>query len=342
MKNQSVHVIATTMSGSISDWSKVPRILPTFKKFGMNNIVLHSADSHLEARARCREAIDQGARTVISAGGSGTFNSVLEGCCDSGVPLGDIQLGFLRKGSADLIGKTLGMPDQLDLAVQTFVDSIEGNHTTPCDVILASSIDEETEPHHFVGYGGAEIFGRIPHYTENRFIKYYKGVLSQIFGDLGPFKIGTSLATIDKVVTRMRRPGLDWSIRVDSKEVSAGRFQALLVVNGFLGPDLPFSTDLLGSGRFHLFAIRDQGMLRIPSQAIKAFSGKIIEDPARYGMEHYCVRDRLELIPDTEDRFPINVDGSTMLCRRGVRFQIVDSVRLFTSSGTIQDKKSKT
>ena len=59
----------------------------------------------------------EGVRHLVSAGGSGTFNAVLEGCCDSGVALGEIRLGFLRKGSADLIGKVLGMPDAIEAAV---------------------------------------------------------------------------------------------------------------------------------------------------------------------------------------------------------------------------------
>ena len=139
----------------------------------------------------------------------------------------------------------------------------------------------------------------------------------------------------------MHQPGLDWSIRVDGKEVSRGRYQALLIVNGFLGPDLPFngflgpdlpfSNDSLGSGRIHLFGILDQGILKLPRQASKAFSGEILGDPDRYGLEHYCVRELLELIPDTGHRFPINVDGSTMHCQYGVRFQIVDSVRLLST-----------
>jgi len=76
---------------------------------------------------------------IISAGGSGTFNSVLEGCCDSGVSFDEIRLGFLRKGSADLIGKTLGMPDEVGRAVGVFVQAIRNDHTIPCDVILARS-----------------------------------------------------------------------------------------------------------------------------------------------------------------------------------------------------------
>ncbi len=54
------------------------------------------------------------------------------------------------------------------------------------------------------------------------------------------------------------------------------------------------------------------------------------------------MKERLDLIPDTEYRFPINVDGATMLCQSGARFQIVDSVRLFSSRRTSGEKERET
>jgi len=329
MDSNAVHVVATSISGSIRDWSKVERIVPAFRAHGMTGIVLHRADSHAEARAHARDAIERGARVVISAGGSGTFNSVLEGCCDSGVPLGEIRLGFLRKGSADLIGKALGIPDQVDAAVEVFVRAIADDRTAPCDVILAQSLGGGDLPRHFVGYGGVEIFGRVPHYTENRFVKYYKGILGQLFGDLGPFTAGMSLAALEKFLMTLRRPGDCWTISVDGGRVSIGRYQALLVLNGYLGPDLPFSSDPLGSGCVHLFGIRDLGRARLFRQAMSALDKSIVEDPDRFGFEHFCARESLELSCASGDGFPVNVDGATMRCRRAVRFGIADSIRLF-------------
>ena len=333
MIDTSVHVVATTISGSISDWHKLDRIVPTFHGHGMSDVILHSADSHREARVLTSKAIRQGATAIISAGGSGTFNSVLEGCYDSGVSLSKLKLGFLRKGSADLIGKTLGMPDDVDRAVEIFVDAIENDHTIPCDVILARSAEGGDGPRHFVGYGGAEIFGRIPHFTENRFIKYYKGIFSQIFGDLGPFTVGMSVATMEKFAKSMGRSGSLWSIQVDGEKVSTERYQALLVLNGYLGPDLPFSSDPLGSGRIHLFGIRDLGCIRLLGQVKSAHDGSILKDPARFGLEHFCASKVLKMTPSQYESFPVNVDGATMNCRRAVEFQIVDSVPLFCAPG---------
>jgi len=112
-----IDVIATTISGSISDWSKVERIGPLFAEHGFDDLHLHVVKSHAEARERACELVADDRRLLISAGGSGTFNAVLEGCCDAKVPLGDIRLGFLRKGSSDLLGKVLGMPDEIEAAV---------------------------------------------------------------------------------------------------------------------------------------------------------------------------------------------------------------------------------
>ena len=132
-----IEVVATTISGSVSDWGKIERIGPLFRSLGRDDAAVHSVDSHAAARALTSELLRKGSRIIISAGGSGTFNSVLEGCIDSGVGLGEVTLGFLRKGSADLIGKALGMPDDIEEAVRVFAKSLAAGSTVPCDIIAA-------------------------------------------------------------------------------------------------------------------------------------------------------------------------------------------------------------
>jgi diacylglycerol kinase family enzyme len=324
-----VQVIATTVSGSIKDWRKIQRIEPLFRHHGRDDVRLQVVDSHAAARERTRELVAAGCRQVISAGGSGTFNSVLEGCMDSGVDLGEVRLGFLRKGSADLIGKVLGMPDEIEEAVEVFVASLAGGHTVPCDVIRASSTEAGGPARHLLGYGGAEIFGRVPHYTENRFMKYYKGVLSQLFGDLGPFFVGACLSASERVIRGLAGMDRPWTVTVDGKQRAHGRYQAMILVNGDLGKDLPFAEGVpLGSGDFHLFCLRDLGTLKLAGQFRRAFDASIRDQPERWGFEHHRVRGTLCLAPAGGGTFPVNVDGSTMGCREKVTFEIVDQVRL--------------
>lgn len=331
MKAQKIEVIATTISGSIKDWGKVKRIVPLFERHDRKDVALHAVDSHAAARERTRDLIAAGCRVVISAGGSGTFNSVLEGCIDSGVGLAEITLGFLRKGSADLIGKTLDMPDDIDEAIAVFAKSLATGRTVPCDVIQAVGAGPGQGPRHFVGYGGAAIFGRIPHYTENRFIKYYKGVLSQLFGDMGPFFVGASLSVTERVLKSLWRRKQHWRIEVDGVAAAQGKYQAMIIVNGDLGSDLPFAKDVpLGSGDFHLFALRDIGLLRLPGQFKHAWDASIMDDAERWGFEHHRVERGLTIAPDGGESFPLNVDGSTLLCSGSARFTIVDRINLIS------------
>jgi diacylglycerol kinase family enzyme len=334
--NHKIDVIATTISGSVSDWGKVKRIVPLFAAHGEANVDLISVDSHREAREKACELVKSGSKIIISAGGSGTFNSVLEGCHDAHINLDDVRLGFLRKGSADLIGKVLGMPDQIEPAIEVFVDSIREDRVVPCDVILAESTAGTAKPRRFVGYGGAEIFGEIPYFTENRFIKYYKGILSQLFGDLGPFFVGASLASARRTF-RSLGGKRKWNVNVDGRVVADGSFQAMVIVNGDLGPNLPFARSVpLGSGNFWVFTIRDLGLLRLLPQFKKAFDSSILDDPDRWGFGAFCIQDKLRIEPADRGDFPLNVDGSTMYCRESAALQIIGQIKLLAAKNARQ------
>ena len=220
-----IDVIATTMSGSIEDQLKVGRIGPEFRARTTRPVRVHTADTHAEAQALAHDAVRRGGRLLVSAGGAGTFNAVLEGAHLDGRVPDDLRLAFLRKGSADLIGKVLGIPDTLPEAVQAIVGGIESGDTVAADVLVVETTAPTGEPatRHLVGFGGLGVFGDIPRFTESRLIKAYKGVLGQLFGDLGPFMTGFALATAYWNVERVRgrRPRL--SLVLDGEELHRRR-----------------------------------------------------------------------------------------------------------------------
>jgi diacylglycerol kinase family enzyme len=259
---------------------------------------------------------------------------VLEGCVDSQVDLSEIRLGFLRKGSADLIGKVLDMPDDIDQAIQVFAQSIRADSYLMADVLHASSPSSAEAPRHFIGYGGAEIFGRIPHYTENRYTKLYKGILSQCLGDLGPFSTGMLLALMERIIKSPFRKKIHWQIMADGQLAGQDAYQALIIVNGYLGPDLAFSDQPLGSGEFYVFGLRDMGLMKLLAQVKHARKGSIVNDPQRWGLESICVKEKLELIPDRNAPFSVNVDGSTFMAERAMIFKRVTKVPLIANNVT--------
>jgi diacylglycerol kinase family enzyme len=244
------------------------------------------------------------------------------------VDLSQIRLGFLRKGSADLIGKVLNMPDDIEEAIEIFARSISSDTSLPADILHASSPSGEEVPRHFIGYGGAEIFGRIPYFTENRYTKLYKGILSQCLGDLGPFSTGMLLALMERILKSPFTKKIHWQIMADGALAGQGAYQALIIVNGYLGPDMAFSDQPLGSGEFYVFGLRDMGITRLLSQVKHARNGSIVNDPQRWGLESICVKEELELIPDCDTPFPVNVDGSTFMAEKAVVFRRVAKVPL--------------
>ncbi len=323
-----IEVIATTISGSIEDWSKVKQIIPLFKKYGFNDVNLVEVSSHGAAKKAACQALLNSCRYPISAGGSGTFRAVLEGCLESGVPLSDIRLGFLRKGSADLIGKTLGMPDNIDKSVGVFAKAINNDDWVPADVLEARlNSDLDKKSHYFIGYGGTGLFGRIPYYTENRFIKYYKGILGQIFGDLGPFTTGTILTLIEKLIKSPFSTTPQMQIWVDGKLVTSGQYHTIVVLNGYLGPDLPFSNEPLGSGEFYIYCFQDRGQLRLIKQLKKAFNGSITFSD-ELGIESYTVKQEFQIKYKNNSLFPVNIDGSYNVTNEKVTFSRFGTVPL--------------
>jgi diacylglycerol kinase family enzyme len=327
--NDKIGVIATTISGSIKDWGKIPKIVPLFKENGLNNVNLFSVASHTDARQKATELVKEGCDIIISAGGSGTFNAVVEGCCDAGERLDLLRIGFLRKGSADLIGKALGMSDDIEEAIRVFVNSIKHDYYIHCDILKAIDKGGKSINRRFVGYGGAEIFGGVPYYTENRFIKYYKGLLSQLFGDMGPFFVGMCLSTINKLLSGKKKR---WEIKVNGEIVDQGKFQALIIVNGDLGPNLPFAQNKpLGSGEFYLFTLRDLGLLKLLPQTKHAWDGSVLDNPERWGFKSHIIKESLEIIACDGLVFPLNTDGSTMICKGAVQIKIVDQIKLISA-----------
>jgi diacylglycerol kinase family enzyme len=330
-----IEVVATTISGSIGDQRKIGRIVPRFAASTRRPAHLHAVDSHAEAEAMTREIVARGGRLIVSAGGGGTFNAVLEGCHHDGDIPADVRLAFLRKGSADLIGKVLRIPDDLPAAVAAIVDGIEQDRRLAADVIAVDTVSPSGEAHtrHMLGFGGLGVFGAVPRFTEARWVRYYKGIIGSLAGDYGPFYTGLALATAQWLWLRSRGRITPLVLELDDEIAGPDRWTAVIVVGGDLGPHFPPGRGApFSSGTFRVVALRDRGVRGAFRQLAATRSGAIFENPARYDC---LVRDLRTLLvrPAAEPHragssFPVNIDGLSRRSYGPVRFTVSGRVEL--------------
>jgi len=326
-----IEVVATTMSGSFADQRKVGHIADAFRSATGRTARLHPAHTHPDARRIAHAIVAGGGRTVVSAGGAGTFNAVLEGCHVDDVVPPDLRLAFLRKGSADLIGKVLHVADDLELAVAGIAEGIDADRRLGADVLAVDVIgpDGATVRRHLVGFGGLGVFGDVPRFTETRIIKYYKGLLGTLFGDLGPFFTGLVLASIYWWMRRLvgRIPPL--ALTLDDEAFPAERWVAVIVMNGDLGKDFPLGAGLpLESGTFRVLVLRYAGVRMMLRQIVACRTAALLDDPTGYGAIVREVR-TLSARPTRMHRpYMVNVDGLRQMAAGDVRVTVTGHVWL--------------
>ncbi len=114
----------------------------------------------------------------------------------------------------------------------------------------------------------------------------------------------------------------------DGETVDEDLYQALVIVNGYLGPEMAFSDQPLDSGAFYGFGLKDIGWCKLLQQAKRARNGTITDDPERWGFVSFVAKERLELRPDNDKPFPVNVDGGTFMARESMLFERVGQIPL--------------
>lgn len=322
--SEGIEVIATTVSGSVQDWRKLAAIEPAFRQHTTRPVRLHQADSHAAAGAITRDLVRQGARYLISAGGAGTFNAVVAGAHIGGQVPPEVRLAFLRKGSADLLGKALGVPDDLPLAVESIVNALEQDRSLPVAVLCSEcqQPDGSVAIRRMVGFGGVGVLGEVPRFTESRWKRHYKGVLGSLLGDLGPFYVGLILATVWWHVQLLRGHVPPLRLRLDGQEGPLQTWASVLLCNGDLGQDFPVGRGLeLGDGHFRVLALPYRGVRQAWRQVSACRTGAILQQPQRYGAQVHDVEE-LHIESAYPTSYPLNVDGLLAFVWQNVRIAV--------------------
>lgn len=323
---KTINIIATTISGSIKDWQKIDKIKPEFEKHYKGNVEVFIVDSHEKAKQKAHELVENNECLIVSAGGSGTFAHILEGCRMKDGYSKELRLAFLRKGSADLLGKVLKMPDELERNVKLIVEGIINDKTISSDVI---EININGKNHHFIGYGGIGVFGVVPFFTESRIKKYYKGILSYLFGDRGPFLLGVNLAILKFYFEELFRQ-IKFNIDTDHLKENNIKLSNLLIMNGDLGKHYPIAPGMpLNSGNFQVSILKNKGIITCYKQLIHAWKGDMHVHKEKLGLETVLTK-KLTIESVKAKKYMVNIDGALHVTNQPISYRISDSVRLIS------------
>lgn len=324
---KTINIIATTISGSIKDWKKTDKIKSEFEKHYDGNVHVFIVDSHEEARQKAHDLVQNNELLIVSAGGSGTFASILEGCRLADGYSKELRLAFLRKGSADLLGKVLNIPDNLNDAARVIVESIKFDKTIDSDVI---EVNINNTNYHFIGYGGLGVFGVVPFFTESKIKKYYKGFLSYLFGDRGPFLFGVNLAILKFYFEELFRQ-TRFNIIADKLELKNVKISNVLIMNGDLGKDYPIATGMpLATYNFQVSILKNKGIITCYKQLIHAWKGNMNEYKEKLGLTN-LLTNKLIIESVGSKKYMINVDGSLHSTRNSISYRISDQIKLITN-----------
>jgi len=133
---------------------------------------LFIAEKPGDAEQTARRAVEDGFDRVIAGGGDGTLNEVLNGLAGA---FGRVQLGLLPLGTANDFARTIGVPAEVNQAL----DVIVAGRTMWVDVVRLTTCTRP-EPHHFlnVSAGG---FGALVDEKLDQPTKEFLGALGYVW-----------------------------------------------------------------------------------------------------------------------------------------------------------------
>lgn len=141
-----------------------------------------------DARRRARDAAAAG-RSIVSAGGDGTFHVIADGALSADGP--PPRLGLIPLGTGNDLARSLGLPDALEDALEV----IDADHALAQDVLI---VEHEGRRHSCVNVASAGFSGQLAAEMTPE-LKSYLGPLAYLWGglslggELRPFTIDIEL-----------------------------------------------------------------------------------------------------------------------------------------------------
>ena len=211
-----------------------------------------------------RDALSNGYETIVSVGGDGTLNEVVNGFFVNGKQINtSARLGIISTGTGADFAKTIGLARGIDAGL----DRLSRNSVKRCDVgrVTSHSTQNVREERYFINVADAG-FGGVAAAFVNRGTKAFGGPVSYLLG-------------LVKTLAVYRNHGLH--IKVNNDYDRTGAINSVIVANGqYFGGGMWIAPQaLLDDGAFEIIIIGNVSNWEILANTHRLYKGTITDHP---------------------------------------------------------------
>jgi diacylglycerol kinase (ATP) len=268
----------------------------------LGNFAVYFTEYTGHATGLVRNALMDGHNRIVSFGGDGTHNEVLNGFFSGGAPINpEAALALIPHGTGCDLARTLGLPRGRDAAAW-----LASPHTIPCDVGRVSFTlpDGSYDIRYFINVAdfgaGGEVVRRV-----NQTTKFFGGFASFLYGCVA------TLATYRNPHVLLELDGV----------VREGRLVNVIVANGqYYGGGMHVAPEArLDSGEFDVYVIGDIRRLEAIMNLPKLYRGLLLKRIDK--VEYFRAR---RIAAYSDETVLLNLDGEQP-GRLPIRIEIIPS-----------------
>lgn len=282
-----IAVVVNPASANGATFKRWPEIAAAFESEDVTYV--HSfTEGPGHATELTRDYLEKGFDLIISVGGDGTVNEVINGFFDVEKPVSEnASFGYISTGTGGDLGRTIGTPKDLAASIRKIVDS----SPRPLDVGKVTFINNlgNKEIRYFINVAGIGLDGD----TVDRVNR-----TSKVFGGFISFLWGTVVSVILYHNKKM-------AITIDGKLICKEPITTVVIGNGcyFGGGMFALPHAIMDDGLFDIIILRDLSKLNLLLSLPRVYRGTHLSHPRINSLRGTVVE------VDSEDNALLNLDG---------------------------------
>ena len=263
MQPEKIAVVVNPVSANGKTGKRWPQVEEAFKKAGVAiDFTFTKAPGH--ATEITKKYLKEGYNLIISVGGDGTANEVVNGFFEKDKPINELAAaGFMSTGTGRDFGRTIGTPKMINEAVEHILKSTV--RSIDLGRVTFLNNDGQKEQRLFLNIAGLGLDGETVARV-NRTSKAFGGFISFLWGTL---------------ISLLLYKNKQMTITIDGKEVFSEKLVVLVIGNGrYFGGGMHIAPKAeIQDGFFDLVVIKDMTKLNLIANLPKVYAGTHLDHP---------------------------------------------------------------